>query len=173
MQVSSLFYNTFPLQCYLNHLIDWIIFVPEYPQFRLNSTSHLEPTLWRHKCLHPIFDTTGAVVTLNSVGQPVTHIGNVLTIKTADGLKNDGSSPQKSIPQQSIPVQVGALIYFVTSQVMRYPQVPTMTPKFALTPGCVNRKIANYRTKTSDELYKRATISLYSDSEGNFSFISE
>ena len=34
----------------------------------------------------PIFTVTGTVITLNSVGQPVDRIGNVVTIKTADRL---------------------------------------------------------------------------------------
>ena len=34
----------------------------------------------------PIFDATGAIITLNSAGQPVDHIKNVVTITTAYGL---------------------------------------------------------------------------------------
>ena len=43
----------------------------------------------------PRFYTTGAVIYLNSAGQPVYHIGNVVTITTDNGLKNDGKSPPK------------------------------------------------------------------------------
>ena len=39
----------------------------------------------------PIFDAIGAVITLNSAGQQVDHIGNLVTITTADVLTNDGA----------------------------------------------------------------------------------
>ena len=48
-----------------------------------------------------------------------------------------------------------------------------MTLKFARTPGGVNRKIIDYETEAGEALYKRATRSLYSDSEGRFSLTSE
>ena len=38
----------------------------------------------------PIFDATGAIITLNSAGQPVNHSVNVVTITTADEFPNDG-----------------------------------------------------------------------------------
>ena len=40
-----------------------------------------------------IFDSTGAVITLNFAGQTVYHIINVVTITTTDGFPNDGASP--------------------------------------------------------------------------------
>ena len=39
----------------------------------------------------PIFDATGDAITLNSTGQLVDHIGNMVTIKTDDGSPNDGT----------------------------------------------------------------------------------
>ena len=57
-----------------------------------------------------IYDTTGAVVPLNSAGQNFDHIENVITITTSDGLSNYGASPPIAFPQPSTPVQVYALI---------------------------------------------------------------
>ena len=95
----------------------------------------------------PIFDATGAVITLNSAGQPVDHIRNMVTITTVYGFKNNGASPPRATPQPTMPIRVTKLIYFVTSQVERTPKAPTTTPKFAHTPGRVNQKIVNYETK--------------------------
>ena len=121
----------------------------------------------------PIFDATGAVTTLNSTGQPVDPIGNVVTITTAYGLPNDGALKPRTITQPTIPIQVASLVYFITSQAVRIPQAPTTTPKFARTPGRVNLKIIDNKTKADEALNKRATRSLYSDSEGRFSLTSE
>ena len=121
----------------------------------------------------PIFDATRAVITLNSTGQPVDHIVNVVTITTSDGFPNYGASPPRAIPQLVITIKISALVYFVTSQALRTHQAPDMTPKFGHNPGCVNRKIINYKTKAGKVLYKRAIRSLYSDSEGNFALTSE
>ena len=48
-----------------------------------------------------------------------------------------------------------------------------MIPKFAHTPGCINRKIIDYKTEACEALYKQATRSLYSYSEGYFTLDSE
>ena len=39
----------------------------------------------------PIFGATGAVITLNSAGQPVDHSINVVTITTDEKNSNDGA----------------------------------------------------------------------------------
>ena len=54
----------------------------------------------------PIFDATGDVITLNSEGQPVCHIKNVVTITNVDGLSNDGASPPRAIPKLAMTIQV-------------------------------------------------------------------
>ena len=59
-----------------------------------------------------IFELARAVITLNYVGQPVDHVGNVVTITTSDGLPNYGESPPRETPQFAIPVQASALVYF-------------------------------------------------------------
>ena len=41
----------------------------------------------------PIFDTTSDFITLNSVGQPVDHVRNVVNVTTSDGFQNDEASP--------------------------------------------------------------------------------
>ena len=46
----------------------------------------------------PIFDATGDVITINSMGQPVDHSVNVVTILTDNGLTNDGVSPPRTTP---------------------------------------------------------------------------
>ena len=86
-----------------------------------------------------IFDVTGAVITLNYAGKPVYHAGNVVTITTTDGLPNNGASSPISTPQPSMPARVSSLINFVTYQAVR-DKPPTTTPKFARTPGRVNKK---------------------------------
>ena len=58
----------------------------------------------------PIFYATGTVITLNSAGQPVDHIGNVITITTDYGFPNDGASPPRVTPQLNTLLQVYALI---------------------------------------------------------------
>ena len=60
----------------------------------------------------PIFDTNGAVITLNSSGQPVDLIGNMVTITTSYGLPKNGTSLPREIPQLSTPSQFYVLIYF-------------------------------------------------------------
>ena len=75
----------------------------------------------------PIFDTTRAAITLNSVGQPVDHMINVATITTANRFPNYGVSPPISIPQPSMEITFVALVYFVIYQVVSTPQVPTTT----------------------------------------------
>ena len=120
-----------------------------------------------------IFDATGAVITLNSTGQPVDHIRNVVNIKNAGGLKNYGASPQRATSQTAMPMQVTALIYFITYQSVRTTQSPTTTSKFSRTPGCINLKIINCKTEAVNTLCKQATSSLYSDSEGKLSLKSE
>ena len=45
-----------------------------------------------------IFGATGVVITLNSAGQPVDHIGNVVTITTDYGFPNDGHHHQDYHP---------------------------------------------------------------------------
>ena len=119
------------------------------------------------------FDATGAAITLNFASQPVDHIRNVLTIITADGFPNYRASPPRSIPQLSMPVIFADLDYFVTSQEVRTPKIPTTTPNFTRTPGCVNPKIVIFKTKAGEVLYKRATMSLYPDSEVKFALTSE
>ena len=86
----------------------------------------------------PIVDSTGAVITLNSRGQPVDHIIKVVTITTDNGLPNYGVSPPIEIPQPYIPIKVASLIYFVTYQDVRNNQSPTTTSKFARTPVHIN-----------------------------------
>ena len=58
----------------------------------------------------PIFDTTGAVIILNSAGQPVDHVKNMVTITNADGVSNGGASPPRATPQPDIPVIISSLI---------------------------------------------------------------
>ena len=41
------------------------------------------------------------------------------------------------------------------------------------TPGRINRKIIDYKTKEGKALYERSTRLIYSDSEGNIALISE
>ena len=60
----------------------------------------------------PIFDATGAVITLNYAGQPVDHIRNMVTITTAYVFTNDGASPLRATPQPAMPIRVSDLIYF-------------------------------------------------------------
>ena len=57
-----------------------------------------------------IFDTTVAVITLNYAGQPVDHIGNVLTITTANRFPTDGESPPRATPKPSMPIMFDDLI---------------------------------------------------------------
>ena len=56
----------------------------------------------------PIFDTTGAVITLNSTGQPFDHIRNVVTITTTYRFPTNGASPKTSTPQPFMPIQVAS-----------------------------------------------------------------
>ena len=58
----------------------------------------------------PIFDATGDVITLNSAGQIVYHIGNVVPITTVNGFPNDGASPPRATPQLAMTIRVAALI---------------------------------------------------------------
>ena len=116
----------------------------------------------------PFFEATRYVIAINSTGQPVDHIRNVVTITTADVLPNDGTSPPRKIIQPAIPVQFYALIYLEISQSERTPQDPTTTPKFTRTPDHANKKSLVYETKAGNALYKKASRSLYSDSEGKF-----
>ena len=104
----------------------------------------------------PIFDAARSVITLNSVGQPVDHIRNMVTITTADGFPNDGESPPRAILQPTMPIQVSALVHFVTFRAVRTPQALTTTPKLACTPVCVSQKIIDYETKADKALYKQA-----------------
>ena len=60
----------------------------------------------RLKC----FDATGDIITLNYAGQPVDHIGNVLTITTADRFPTDGESPPRATPKPSMPIIFDDLI---------------------------------------------------------------
>ena len=101
-----------------------------------------------------ISDSNGAVIKLNSAGQPVYHIENVVTITTDNGLKNYGASPERSTTQPTIPIQVATLVYFYTSQAVMTSQAPTTTTKFARTPGHVNLKIIDYKTKAGEAFYK-------------------
>ena len=48
----------------------------------------------------PIFDATGGVSTLNYAGQPIVHIGDVVTITDDDGFPNDGASPPIATPNR-------------------------------------------------------------------------
>ena len=105
----------------------------------------------------PIFEATGYVSTLNSTGQPSYRIGNVVTIKTFNVLLNGGASPPRVTPQPTIPIQAYDFIYFVTSQVVSNPQSPTMTQKFARTPGCVHINCFDHENKAVEALYKQAT----------------
>ena len=57
-----------------------------------------------------IFGSTGAAITLNSVGHPFDHTGNMVIIKTADGLKNDGASRPRAITKPAMPIQVTDII---------------------------------------------------------------
>ena len=68
----------------------------------------------------PIFDSTGAVITLNYTGQPVDHIRNMVTITTAYGFTNDGASPPRATPQPEMPIRVADLIYFPVLLVCLY-----------------------------------------------------
>ena len=43
----------------------------------------------------PIFDVTVDVIRLNSAGQPVDHIKNVITITATNGFPNGGASPPR------------------------------------------------------------------------------
>ena len=63
-----------------------------------------------------------------------------------------------------MPVKVVALIYCITTQEATDTQEPTTTPRFSRTHGRINLKIIDDETKAGEALYKRATISLYSDS---------
>ena len=58
----------------------------------------------------PIFEATGAVITLNSVGQPVDHIVNLITIKTSNGFPNYEVTPPRAIPQLYMSIKVAALV---------------------------------------------------------------
>ena len=120
-----------------------------------------------------IFDTSRDTITLNSAGQPIDQIKNLLTITTANGLPHDGESPPRAILQPAMSIKVASLVYFVTYQVVRTPQAPTTTPEFTLTSGHLNRKIIDYETKEGEALYKRSTRSLYSVSEGKFALTSD
>ena len=46
-----------------------------------------------------IFDATRDIIALNSVGQPVDHIGTLVTITTANVFPNYEASPLKAITQ--------------------------------------------------------------------------
>ena len=109
----------------------------------------------------PIFDATRAVIKINAAGPPVNHSGNVVTITTDYVLPNDRESSPREPPQPSMPKRFVALVTFVMAQLVR-DQYSNTTPKFACTPGRVNRKIVNYETKSGEALYKQATRSLYS-----------
>ena len=102
----------------------------------------------------PILEATGSVITLNSAGQTVDHIRNVLTITTANVFENYWKSPPISTPQPTIPIKVPSIVYFVTSKSVRTPKYPTTTSKFVRTPGCVNQKIIYYKTNAGEALYK-------------------
>ena len=121
----------------------------------------------------PIFDATGAVITLNSAGQPVDQIGNVITITTANGFKNHGESPPREIIQLPMPIRVASLVYFVTSRLVSTPQAPTTIPKFTRTPAYKNLNNIDCKTKSGDALYYQASRSLYSDRELSFLLTSE
>ena len=95
----------------------------------------------------PIFDTTGDVITVNSICQPVEHIENSVNITTAYGFTNDGASPPIATSQPAMMMRVACLVYFMTSQEARTPQDHTTNPKFACTPGPINRKTIDYKTK--------------------------
>ena len=119
------------------------------------------------------FDATGVFITLNYASQPVDHIINVVTITTSDGLTKDRASPPKAIHQTSMPILVSAIIYFMTSQELKTPHLPTTTPKFSRTSGCVNWRTIDYKTRSGETIYKQTISSLYSESEGNFALTSE
>ena len=102
----------------------------------------------------PIFDTTGAVITLNSTGQTVYHIGNVVNITTGNGFTSYWASPPRETLQPAMLIRVDALIYFVPSQAVRTPQSPNRASMFALTHGRVNRKIIDYKINEGEALYK-------------------
>ena len=88
----------------------------------------------------PIFDATGAVITLNLEGQQVDHIRNMVTTTPGDGSPNDGASPPRAPPQPPITIRFSALIYCATSQAVMTNQAPITTPKFYYTPDCANKK---------------------------------
>ena len=77
-----------------------------------------------------IFELARAVITLNYVGHPVDHVGNMVTITTSDGLPNYGESPPRETPQLAIPVQASALVYFLTYQEARGPKAPITIQNF-------------------------------------------
>ena len=121
----------------------------------------------------PVFDATRAVITLNSAGQSVELMENVVTITTANGFPSDGAPPPRTTPQMDTPIQVADLIYFVSYQSVRTPQYSNMTLNFACISGRVYRKIINYETKAGKALYNLAIRLIYSDSEGNFALAGE
>ena len=120
-----------------------------------------------------IFDTSRDTITLNSAGQPIDQIKNLLTITTANGFPSDGAPPPRTTPQMDTPIQVADLIYFVSYQSVRTPQYSNMTLNFACISGRVYRKIINYETKAGKALYNLAIRLIYSDSEGNFALAGE
>ena len=97
----------------------------------------------------------------------------MVPITTADVLPNDGASPPRTTPQPAVPIRVSALIYFLTYQAERTPQYPTTTTKFVRTPGHVNPKIINNKTKSGKAIYNQATRLLFSNSEGKFALTNE
>ena len=115
----------------------------------------------------PIFDATRAVIKINAAGPPVNHSGNVVTITTDYGFPYDRSSPPRETSQPSMPTIFVALITFLMAKLVSY-QASTTTSNFSRTPGCLNRKIIDYKTKADETLYKQATRSLYSESEVKF-----
>ena len=87
-----------------------------------------------------IFDTSRDTITLNSAGQPIYQIKNLLTITTANGFPNDGTSPPRAMYQPSMTIRVSTLTYLVTFQDIRNHHAPTMTPNLVHTPVRVNQK---------------------------------
>ena len=81
----------------------------------------------------------------------------MVPITISNGFTNYGASPPRETPQPAMPIRFSALIYFVTSQAVRTPQSPTTTPMFACTPGRINRKITDNKTKADKALYNQVT----------------
>ena len=99
-----------------------------------------------------IFDATGAIITINSSGQPVNPTGNIMTVITADGFANGWASQTREILQPDMLTLVSTLINFITYQAVR-DQAPTTNLKFSRTPDSVNRKIPNSKTNAGKDIY--------------------